>query len=80
MVSVLVLVLVLVLVSIWVSVLILVVSVSVSVSAGHPITVVLVSSADSFPPCLDFKLGRNYVVFLGGKIPASTSLQLRVKT
>jgi len=46
----------------------------------NAITVALVSSADSFPPCLYFKLSRNYVVFLGGKIPASTSLQLWVKT
>ena len=34
----------------------------------------LVSSADSFQPCLDFKLGHNYVVFLGGKIPAFINL------
>jgi hypothetical protein len=42
----------------------------------NAITVALVSSADNFPPCLDFKLELNNVVFLGGKIPASTSLQL----
>jgi hypothetical protein len=46
----------------------------------NAITVALVSSADNFPPCLDFKLELNNVVFLGGKIIASTSLQLWVKT
>ena len=39
----------------------------------------LVSSADSFPPCLDFKLGRNYVVFLGNPC-INHFVQLWVKT